>query len=193
MRAICATAAALLGVASLALTAPTATAAVDGGTTPFGFTVTPRTVGPGGRVTLGVTNCATSATASSPVFDTVTIPSGRTAAATVDWDAKRGAVYQVSFSCNGATGRTTLTIASAAATPAASRAPTASRAPATSRAPVVAATTATPAGVRGGLGGSVGGVSTGELTAGAALVAAAVAGTVWTVRRTVPGGSPRGH
>ncbi|MFJ7996295.1 hypothetical protein ACIQ7D_03855 [Streptomyces sp. NPDC096310] len=168
MRAIRAATTATLGVAALALTAPPAGAAVHGGSTPFGFTVTPSTVAPGGRVTLGVTNCATSATASSAVFDTVTIPSGRTAAATVDWDAKRGAVYQVSFSCNGTTGRTNLTVAAAAA-------PT--------RAPTASATSVTPSGVRGGLGGSVGGVGPGELAAGTALVVAAAAGALWTARR----------
>ncbi|MFE3826896.1 hypothetical protein [Streptomyces sp. NPDC059092] len=173
MRAIRATTTALLGVAALALTAPTAVAAVHGGATPFGFTVTPSTVAPGGRVTLSVTNCASSATASSAVFDTVTIPSGRTAAATVDWDAKRGAVYQVSFTCNGTTGRTNLTVAGAAAT--------------ATRAPVVSATSLAPAGVRGGLGGSVGGVGTGELVAGTALVVTAAAGTVWTARRRTEG------
>ncbi|MFE3741825.1 hypothetical protein [Streptomyces sp. NPDC059134] len=169
MRAIRAATTALLGVAALALTAPPAGAVVHGGNTPFGFTVTPSTVAPGGRVTLGVTNCATSATASSAVFDTVTIPSGRTAAATVDWDAKRGAVYQVSFSCNGTTGRTNLTVAAAAATP--------------TRAPTVSTTSVTPSGVRGGLGGSVGGVGTGELAAGAALVVAGLAGALRTARR----------
>ncbi|MFI6697763.1 hypothetical protein ACIBJC_02095 [Streptomyces sp. NPDC050509] len=176
MRAIRATTTALLGVAALALTAPTAVAAVHGGATPFGFTVTPSTVAPGGRVTLGVTNCASSATASSAVFDTVNIPSGRTGTATVDWDAKRGAVYQVSFTCNGTTGRTNLTVAGAATT-----------AP---RAPTVSATSVSPAGVRGGLGGSMDGVGTGELAAGTALVVAAAAGTVWTARRRAEG---RGH
>ncbi|MFD5752953.1 hypothetical protein [Streptomyces sp. NPDC127033] len=185
MRAIGATTTALLGVAALAPTAPTAAAAVHGGATPFGFTVTPSTVAPGGRVTLGVTNCASSATVSSAVFDTVTVPSGRTAAATVDWDAKRGAVYQVSFTCNGTTGRTNLTIARAASTPTGAPTRTPTRAP--TRAPTVAATSAAPAGVRGGLGGSVGGVGSGELATGTALVVAAAAGSAWTVRRRTEG------
>ncbi|MFE2937856.1 hypothetical protein ACFXKG_02105 [Streptomyces sp. NPDC059255] len=193
MRAIRATTTALLGVAALAPTAPTAAAAVHGGSTPFGFTVTPSTVAPGGRVTLGVTNCASSATVSSAVFDTVTVPSGRTAAATVDWDAKRGSVYQVSFTCNGTTGRTNLTIARAASTPtsaptrAPTRTPTRTPARTPTRAPTVATTSVAPAGVRGGLGGSVGGVGSGELATGTALVVAATAGSAWTIRRRTEG------
>ncbi|AXG81521.1 hypothetical protein [Streptomyces paludis] len=177
MRAIpAASAVALLGVAALALTAPAATAAVDGGTTPFGFSVTPATVAPGGRVTLGVTNCSSTATASSGVFDTVNIPAGRTALATVDWDARAGTAYQVTFTCNGVTGRTNLTVAGA------TRAPVA---------PTAASTAIAPAGVRGGLGGSVGGVTGGELAAGTALVVVAAAGAVHAARRR--GSASRAH
>ncbi|MFF5563299.1 hypothetical protein ACFY7Z_14555 [Streptomyces sp. NPDC012623] len=187
MRAICAPCAALLAATALALAAPTATAAVDGGTTPFGFTVTPSTVAPGGRVTLGVTRCASTATASSGVFDTVNIPAGRTALATVDWDAKPGAAYQVTFTCNGVTGRTDLKVAGA------TRAPTA-RPTRTAAVPVTptarSTSTVVPGGVRGGLGGSVGGVSSGELAVGAGLVAVAALGTVHAVRRRADG---RGH
>ncbi|MEW1722456.1 hypothetical protein [Streptomyces sp. NPDC093109] len=184
MRAIRAASAALLGAVALALTAPTATAAVDGGTTPFGFSVTPATVAPGGRVTLGVTNCSSTATASSGVFDTVNIPSGRTALATVDWDAKAGTAHQVTFTCNGVTGRTTLTVSGA------TRAPAAVPVPART-APTAASTAIAPAGVRGGLGGSVGGVTNGELAAGTALVVVATAGAVHAARRRTA--ASRGH
>nr|WSZ99799.1 hypothetical protein OH820_32795 [Streptomyces sp. NBC_00857] len=177
MRAIRAASAALLGVAALALTAPTAAAAVNGGSTQFGYTVTPSTVAPGGRVTLSVTNCASSATASSAVFDTVTVPSGRPATATVDWDAKPGASYRVTFSCNGMTGTRTLTIA---------RAPS----PTGAVTPTASSTSILPAGVQGGLGGSVGGVNTTEIVAGTALVVAAATGTIYTVRRRA---DARGH
>ncbi|PVE13312.1 hypothetical protein [Streptomyces scopuliridis] len=172
MRAIRAVSAALLAVSALALTTPTATAAPSGGNAPFGFTVTPSTVAAGGRVTLSVTNCATTATASSGVFDTVNIPSGRSATATVDWDAKAGATYQVTFTCNGQSGTTSLRISSATRNP-------------TPAATVTRTTGATvvPGGVRGGLGGSVGGVSTTELVGGTALVVAAAAGTIYVVRR----------
>ncbi|WP_329061237.1 hypothetical protein [Streptomyces sp. NBC_01429] len=190
MRAICAPSAALLAVAALALAAPTATAAVDGGTAPFGFTVSPATVAPGGRVTLGVTNCASTATASSGVFDTVNIPAGRTALATVDWDAKPGAAYQVTFTCNGVMGRTDLKVSGATRAPTATPTRTPTRAAAVPATPTARSTsTVVPSGVRGGLGGSVG-VSTGELAAGAGLVAAAALGTAHVVRRRADG---RGH
>lgn len=184
MRAIRATSATLLGVAALALTAPMAAAEVNGGSTRFGYTVTPSTVAPGGRVTLSVTNCASSATASSGVFDTVTVPSGGSAAATVDWDAKPGASYRVTFSCDGTTGTRTLTIARAAGAPspttAAPRAVT----------PTASSTSLTPAGVQGGLGGSIGGMNAAEIVTGTALVVAAATGTVYAVRRRT---DARGH
>ncbi|MFE4369372.1 hypothetical protein ACFRMN_14270 [Streptomyces sp. NPDC056835] len=172
MRAIRAASAALLAVSALVLTAPTATAAVDGGNAPFGFTVTPSTVAAGGRVTLSVTNCGSTATASSGVFDTVNIPSGRSATATVDWDAKAGATYQVTFTCNGQSGTTSLRISAATRNP--TPAATVTRTP---------GATVVPGGVRGGLGGSVGGINTTELVAGAGLVVAAATGTIYVVRR----------
>ncbi|MFJ9210153.1 hypothetical protein CU044_2444 [Streptomyces sp. L-9-10] len=176
MRAIRAASAALLAVSALVLTAPTATAAVDGGNAPFGFTVTPSTVAAGGRVTLSVTNCGTTATASSGVFDTVNIASGRSATATVDWDAKAGATYQVTFTCNGQSGKTSLRISGATRNP--TPAPTATR---------TTAATVVPGGVRGGLGGSIGGINTTELVAGTALVVAAATGTIYAVRRRAEG------
>ncbi|MFJ9029616.1 hypothetical protein ACIRQP_14005 [Streptomyces sp. NPDC102274] len=172
MRAIRAASAALLAVSALVLTAPTATAAVNGGNAPFGFTVTPSTVAAGGRVTLSVTNCGTTATASSGVFDTVNIPSGRSATATVDWDAKAGATYQVTFTCNGQSGTTSLRISSATRNPAPASTVTRTTDP-----------TVVPGGVRGGLGGSMGGMNTTELVAGSALVVAAATGTIYAVRR----------
>lgn len=162
MRAIRTAAAALMAVSALALTASTATAAANGGSTPFGFTVTPSTVAPGGMVTFAVTNCGTTATASSGVFDTVNIPSGKSAAATVDRDAEVGATYQVTFTCNGASGTTSLRISGA------------TRSPPPAVAATRAATTAVaPAGVRGGLGGSVGEMNTASLVADTALVVTA--------------------
>ncbi|MGQ4511183.1 hypothetical protein [Streptomyces sp. DW26H14] len=169
MRAIRVAAAAALAAAAVTLTAPTAIAAPEGGSggtggnvTPFGFSVTPSTIAPGGRVTLSVTDCDSSATASSAVFDTTTIPRGRTAVATVDRDARRGAVYRVTFTCAGRSGTTALTIAGGSATQ-------------------------TPGGVRGGLGGSVQGSNTAEIAAGAALALVAAAGTVHAARRRTAG------
>ncbi|MCH0539742.1 hypothetical protein I3F58_09230 [Streptomyces sp. MUM 203J] len=164
MRATGAASAALLGAAAFALTTPTTAAAQES------FTVSPSTVSPGGRVTLSAPGCPGTAMASAAVFDTVTIPAGGSATATVDWDARRGTVYTVSFTCaGGAPGTARLTIA---------------RAPTTSSTAVPTRTvTVTPSGVRGGLGGSVGGWNAGELAGGAALVAAATAGTVLIIRR----------
>ena len=101
MRTIRAASAALLGVAALALTTSAATAAPHGNVTPFGFTVSPSTVAPGGTVTLALSDCGRPATVSSGVFDTVTVPTGRSATATVDADARPGARYQVTFTCGG--------------------------------------------------------------------------------------------
>ncbi|MFI8359887.1 hypothetical protein ACIGD1_06945 [Streptomyces sp. NPDC085612] len=182
-----------------ALCAPTATAAEAGSRqeqqqrqTSFGFTLTPSTVAPGGQVVLGVSGCnAAYATASSGVFDTVSIERGRTVRVTVDRDARRGALYSVSFTCNGETGSADLTIAGGTTTPT-----TSSTRPATATASATATSTA-PArvapppsgavtsarGVRGGLGGSVAGMDPLELGAGAALFLAAAGGTAYALRR----------
>ncbi|MGW4503940.1 hypothetical protein ACWENO_04780 [Streptomyces sp. NPDC004436] len=186
-----------------ALCAPAATAAEAGSRqeqrqrqTSFGFTLTPSTVAPGGQVVLGVSGCnAAYATASSGVFDTVSIERGRTVRVTVDRDARRGALYSVSFTCNGETGSADLTIAGGTTTPT-----TSSTRPATATASATATATATstaPArvvpppsgavtsarGVRGGLGGSVAGMDPLELGAGAALFLAAAGGTAYALRR----------
>lgn len=185
MRAIRAASAALLGAAALALTAPVATAAHHGGTS-LGFTATPSTVAAGGRVTLAAPGCRSSGTASSAVFDTVTVPRGGTAAATVDWDAKAGASYRVTFTCGaGGTQSVTLTVSGGRPTAAPTASPTR-----TATAPVTGATSVAPSGVRGGLGGSVGGVDTIEILAGTALVVVAATGTIYVVRRRAEN---RGH
>ncbi|THA77436.1 hypothetical protein E6R60_07670 [Streptomyces sp. A0642] len=177
MRAIRVTPVALLGAAALALTAPavTAHAAIAGGPSDpgSGYTVTPSVVAPGGQVTLAARACSTTATATSGVFDTVTIPRGGTGRATVDSDAKPGAVYQVTFTCNtspSSTAHVNLTISAATSTP-------------TTSSTSSAVSTASPAGVQGGLGGSIDSMNSGEIVAGTALAVAAAAGTVFVVRR----------
>ncbi|MFF5896968.1 hypothetical protein ACFY8O_13670 [Streptomyces argenteolus] len=171
MRAIRVAPVALLGAAACLLIAPTASAlAPTGGTsTSFTPTITPSTVAPGGQVTLGAVGCTSDATAFSGVFDTTTIPSGRSATATVDWDARRGAVYEVTFRCGTTTRSANLTITSAA-TSSPTTAPTTS-------------STASPSGVLGGLGGSVDTMDPAEIAAGSALVAVAAAGSVYFLRR----------
>ncbi|GGS77015.1 MULTISPECIES: hypothetical protein [Streptomyces] len=117
MRAIPVASAALLGACALTSCVPVAGAAGQGGgSAPFGFAVRPSTIAPGGEVTLEVDRegggCKGPATVSAPVFDPVTIHPGHTSArAVVDWDAKPGAVHQVLFRCDGATGTASLTIA----------------------------------------------------------------------------------
>ncbi|MFD5871230.1 hypothetical protein [Streptomyces sp. NPDC060322] len=171
MRAIRVAPVALLGAAACFLTAPAASADVlTGGTsTSFTPTITPSTVAPGGRVTLGAMGCTTDATAFSGVFDTTTIPSGRSATATVDSDARRGAVYEVTFRCGTTTRSANLTITSGATS-------TPTTAPTTS-------STASPSGVLGGLGGSVDTMDPAEIAAGSALVAVASAGAFHVLRK----------
>ncbi|MDQ8705062.1 hypothetical protein RCO28_21570 [Streptomyces sp. LHD-70] len=115
MRAISLASAAVVTAGALALTTPAAHATVagdnDNNITSFGFSVTPSTVAAGGQVHLKVDGCDATAHATSGVFDKVRIPRGRTATATVDWDAKPGAMYTVTFECKGETGTTDLTIA----------------------------------------------------------------------------------
>ncbi|MFE9462724.1 hypothetical protein ACFYNW_03445 [Streptomyces virginiae] len=151
----------------------------------FGFTLTPSTVAPGGQVVLAVSGCnAAYSTASSGVFDTASIARGQTVRVTVDRDARPGALYSVSFTCNGETGSADLTIAGGTTRPTTSSTRTAT---ATAPAPV---TTGAALGVRGGLGGSVAGMDPVELGAGAALFLAAAGGTAYALRRRASG---RGH
>ncbi|MEU8495470.1 hypothetical protein AB0C86_01740 [Streptomyces lavendulae] len=98
--------------------APAALAAEAAPVTSFGFAITPSTVAPGGQAVLSVSGCgAAYATASSGVFDTVSIARGQTARITVDRDARRGALYSVSFTCNGETGSADLVIAGGTSKP----------------------------------------------------------------------------
>ncbi|MGW4159836.1 hypothetical protein [Streptomyces sp. NPDC004788] len=80
--------------------------------TSFGFSVAPRTVAPGGTVTLKSDGCEVpTVTVTSGVFDTVTLNEGHEGTATVDLDAKAGTQYEITFDCKGERGTTTLTIA----------------------------------------------------------------------------------
>ncbi|MFJ7592427.1 hypothetical protein ACIQZO_34670 [Streptomyces sp. NPDC097617] len=167
-----------------AFAVPAATAAEARPTiTSFGFTLTPSTVAPGGQTVLAVSRCnAAYATASSGVFDTVSIARGQTVRVTVDRDARRGAVYSVSFTCNGETGSADLTIAGGTTTPTTSSTRTATGA--------ALPTPSSALGVRGGLGGSVAGMDPVEFGAGAGLFLAAAGGAVFALRRRR---SDRGH
>ncbi|MFB7423530.1 MULTISPECIES: hypothetical protein [Streptomyces] len=191
MRAIRTASAALLATAAVALSAPAALAGDDPGADPgtgrnitsFGFSVTPRTVAPGGTVTLTSDGCeVSSVTVTSGIFDTVTLTEGRPGTATVDIDAKAGAEYEIAFDCKGERGTTTLTVDHGTAPP---PAPVTPHPPQPPRPPHK--------GVKAGFGGSTGSdaLGTAELAAGGVLIAAA-AGTavVLTRRRGRTGGRP---
>ncbi|GGP31718.1 hypothetical protein [Streptomyces melanogenes] len=173
MGAIRIASATLLGAAALSLATPAAAPAADGGgahgsnITSFGFSVTPSTIAPGGTVTLNVTGCPSTATASSGVFNTVTISPNSSTTAQVDFNAKRGATYTVTFMCGGERGTTDLTITGGLQT----------------LRPTTSTTTAPSRGVRGGLGGTSDGVDLGEIAIGLALVAAAGGGLMFYLRR----------
>ncbi|MFD4259589.1 hypothetical protein ACFWR9_18670 [Streptomyces sp. NPDC058534] len=172
MRAIPVASVALLGVAALSACVP-AGAAVGGHDSTFGFTVTPATVAPGDEVTLGVgrtdAGCRGRVTATSPVFDTVTIPrDDYWATAQVHRDARRGAVYQVTFACMNRTGTVDLTIAGGGShhwTPEPHH----------------------PKGVHAGEGGSVAGLDVQQIGLGAALVVGSV-GVAYHLSRRRSGG-----
>jgi hypothetical protein len=177
MRAIRAASAALLGVGALALCAPAAVARDDGhNITPFAFSVLPSTIAAGGHVTLHVNrdgDCKGPATVRSAVFDTVVIPPRQSwGSATVDWDAKPGAMYKVRFTCDGASGTTDLTIAGGHP-----RHPT----------PVPVDPTPVPLnphrGVQAGEGGSIAGFDLKEIGMGAALIAGSVGAAYYFSRR----------
>ncbi|MBD0839799.1 hypothetical protein [Streptomyces sp. TRM68416] len=170
MRAIRVASAALLGVTALAFTAPAAQANGDNNITPFGFSVLPSTIAAGGQVTLRLDRsdggCKGSATVTSAVFDTVTIPAGRTqATAVVDWDAKPAAVYRVTFACDGVSGSTELTISAGRPT----------HRPVPQPYP--------PGGVHAGGGGSFAGFDLKEIGLGAALIAGSLGAAYHLSRR----------
>ncbi|MDN3026986.1 hypothetical protein [Streptomyces sp. S.PB5] len=171
MRAIRVASAALLGVSALALSAPAAAAKGDNNITPFGFSVQPSTIAAGGQVTLQLDRdnggCVGSATVSSAVFDTITIPGNRSSAtAVVDWDARPGAVYKVTFSCDGASGSTNLTIATGRTSPAPTPYPYYPN-----------------RGVHAGEGGTIAGFDLKEIGLGAALIVGSVGAAYHFSRR----------
>ncbi|WP_034088083.1 hypothetical protein [Streptacidiphilus albus] len=150
------------------MTGLAAPAAIAASTPTWGWSVSPGTVAPGGQVTLSAHGCPVpTVTVSSGVFDTVTLNEGRPAKARVDWDAKPGAQYTVTFKCQKQTGTVELTIAS--------------------NRPVHPVHPVHPVGpVNTGLGGGTSGMNAAELTGGALLLTAAV-GTVVLRRRRADG------
>ncbi|MDT0265968.1 hypothetical protein RM844_06640 [Streptomyces sp. DSM 44915] len=157
--------------AALAVDDPAPAQLVD-----FGYSVSPGTVRPGGAVDLTVTGCTDDeATAESPVFDRVVlgIPGElQSARTTVDTDARRGAQYDVIFTCGAQSAAARLVIAEATTSPTPTTTPTAA-----------ATSTAKPSlGAQAGVGGSQSGVAP-MVLAGAGLTIASVAGAAMLVRR----------
>ncbi|MFJ5259922.1 hypothetical protein ACIQAC_05535 [Streptomyces sp. NPDC088387] len=102
--------AAVLAAGALTFTAQTAQAVGD--ESRFRVSVSPETVAAGGRVTLLATGCDRSVHVSSGVFDDITIHRTQTTVSTtVDWDARPGAVYEVTFQCGTFWDNADLTIA----------------------------------------------------------------------------------
>ncbi|MFJ3334958.1 hypothetical protein [Streptomyces sp. NPDC086766] len=171
MRVARAASAALPAVAALALAAPAAVASGgDGhpGGPAFRVGVRPSTVAPGAQVTLeidrGRGGCRGPATVSSGVFDAVSIPRGRSSRTVRgDGDARPGAVYQVTFTCDGHSGAADLTIAGGHGQDGGGPA-------------------AFQHGARAGGGGTLAGLGLGELGMGTALVTGAL-GTAYCLAR----------
>ncbi|GGN58057.1 lipoprotein [Streptomyces albiflavescens] len=171
MHAIRVASAALLSMIALSFSAPVAVADHGDGhnITLFGFRVQPSTISAGDRVELLLNKdggCKGSATVSSGVFDTVTIRPGQSSAtATVDRDAQPGAVYEVTFKCDGVSDHTELTIATGRQDDATPAAVSAER------------------DVRAGVGGSVGGLDFEEIGLGTVLITGSVGGAWYMWRR----------
>ncbi|MEU6321070.1 hypothetical protein, partial [Streptomyces sp. NPDC047009] len=113
MGAIRTLSATVLGVTALTLTGCTSTGGGDDDSNAaFAYNLQPEKVSPGGRLALPVQGCKDDATVYSGVFDTVTIPKGRTTAtATVDRGARPGSTYNVTFRCGQEYGHRRLAIA----------------------------------------------------------------------------------
>ncbi|MGY0488785.1 hypothetical protein [Streptomyces sp. WG-D5] len=159
MHAIRAASAAALSLTALTLTAPSAHADDS-----FRPSISPTTIAAGGEVTLSASGCSGDTRVSAGIFDSVTMHKGDgPRSVPVDWDAKQGAAYTVTFTCDGGQPRRVdLTIATG-------------RPDSPSPSPV-------PQGVKAGIGGSAGGLDVREVALGGALIAGAL-GTAYVVAR----------
>ncbi|MFM9369883.1 hypothetical protein [Streptomyces sp. Da 82-17] len=178
MRAISLASATVLAAGALTLTACGHSAAAgDNNITSFGFSVNPKTVAAGGQVTLKVDGCNADAHVTSGVFDKVTIPKHRGSATThVDWDAKPGAMYTVTFECKGETGTTDLTIATGGGQHTGGQH--------TGGQHTGGQHHNMHRGVKAGIGGTLADLNFGELALGAALIAGALGTAYHWTRRT---------
>ncbi|MDQ0584830.1 hypothetical protein [Streptomyces rishiriensis] len=171
MHAIRVASAALLGVTALTFSAPGAVAGDDNHyVMANGYSVLPSTISAGGQIALhvdrNVSGCRSSVTVSSGVFDAVVIPRGSSSAVvSVDWDARAGASYQVTFACGGISAVKELTIAGGRPVD-----------PTPVPLPV-------PRGVHAGEGGTVAGFDLREIGLGAALIVGSVGAAYYFSRR----------
>lgn len=164
MRAIRVASAALLGACALTLTAPAAHAV--GESSGFRVSVLPETVAAGGEVVLRASGCEQDVLVSSGVFDDLTLRRGQsTATALVDWDAKPGAVYEVTFHCGTFWQNADLTIAAGHPSPTHRPEPPYDK------------------GVHAGEGGSFAGFDLQEIGLGAALIAGSLGAAYRLARR----------
>ncbi|MFE2584823.1 hypothetical protein, partial [Streptomyces sp. NPDC059378] len=148
----------------------------DHDVTPFGFGVLPRSIAPGGQLTLQIDRdgggCRGTATVASGAFDTVRIPAGRpSATTTVARDVRAGAVHRVTFTCDGVSGSTDLTIAEG---------PPDGTGTGSDSAPFPVQQV--PRAVQAGEGGSAAGFDLKEIALGVALIAGSV-GTAYRLGR----------
>ncbi|QNS02906.1 hypothetical protein [Streptomyces xanthii] len=164
MRAIRTASAAALCLTALSLTALPAAA---GDSDTFRVGITPTTVAAGGQITLTSHGCDRRTEVTAGIFDTVSIgKGGGSASATVDWDAKPGAVYPVTFSCKRGPTRTLhLTVAGG-------------RPIEPTPEPIHQGH-----GVRAGIGGSLGGLDMKEIGLGSALILGSLATAYHLARR----------
>ncbi|WP_372350244.1 hypothetical protein [Streptomyces sp. KL116D] len=162
MHAIRAASATVLGLTALTLAAPSAMA---NDSDSFQVSVSPTTIAAGGQVTLYASGCSRETKVSAGIFDSITIGSGSgQKTATVDWDAKQGAMYSVTFSCSGGSTRTVdLTVAGGR--------------------PVEPTPPPVHHGVKAGIGGSLGGFDLQEIGLGAALITGALGTAYYFSRR----------
>ncbi|MFG2875889.1 hypothetical protein ACGFYU_12940 [Streptomyces sp. NPDC048337] len=149
----------VLAVAAATLAVAAATPATLADARPSA-TVSPTAVAPGGRVGLNIVGCRTRvARASSSAFGDVRLTPNNPQAtslfgsATVFGNASPG-THRVTFECDGPGGES-----------------------------VTVSLQVTPGAARGGTGGSIDSMSPGQIAAGGALVAVALAGGVWVMRR----------
>ncbi|AZM57005.1 hypothetical protein DMA15_34225 [Streptomyces sp. WAC 01529] len=182
MHAIRVASAALLTATVLTLTVPPASANVtrddtNNNITSFGFRVTPSTVAAGGQVTLSVDGCEGDTKVTSGIFDDAHIPKGQSSTtAQVFWEAKPGAMYEVTFDCKGETGKTDLTIATGRPDGNNHQNQNPDQHQYPNQNPVHK-------GVKAGVGGSLGGLDLHEIALGGALIVGTLATAYYKTRR----------